>query len=412
MPVELEWESSNLTPNNNHQLSTYNRKKWLWILISTVVFLVTVILVAIKLRLDQVEHWQLQTLKDAYHAELIALRIGDVNTFTDLQHQGDEVWLNQQLDYFNTVQETSNLILSGEILESEITNNGNLGIIRFREVEDDIPYERLWFYWDFEGLGWRHLPQNTALWGDARTIQKNTINIGFFSRDEELANDMSNVLPRWLEIGCQIFSCDVHPTLQVDIIPDPNLVMSWNTINTWNLRIPSPLLTRLRSDKPFSDNLRVSLAEMLTSQLISFTLNQTIMDRTEDDVFYWQSVKLWVIGNFLERENISPLLQSIADHYGIHTLGLILQERGGLNLLPALRKTTNESLADLALLDWRDYLEWKVRSSNPGFDGEIKSLNISLDQEKIFLIAEVVSNSTTSELRFGIVGDSWQMLSE
>ena len=188
--------------------------------------------------------------------------------------------------------------------------------------------------------------------------------------------------------------------------------MSWNTINTWNLRIPSPLLTRLRSDKPFSDNLRVSLAEMLTSQLISFTLNQTIMDRTEDDVFYWQSVKLWVIGNFLERENISPLLQSIADHYGIHTLGLILQERGGLNLLPALRKTTNESLADLALLDWRDYLEWKVRSSNPGFAGEIKSLNISVDQEKIFLIAEVVSNSTTSELRFGIVGDSWQMLSE
>ena len=61
--------------------------------------------------------------------------------------------------------------------------------------------------------------------------------------------------------------------------------MSWNTINTWNLRIPSPLLTRLRSDKPFSNNLRLSIAELLTSQLISSTLNQTTMDETEDDVF-------------------------------------------------------------------------------------------------------------------------------
>ena len=412
MPVQLDWENSNLTPNNGHQLSTSNRKKWLWIFTSTVAFLVTIILVAAKLRLDQIEHWQQQTLIDAFNTELIALRIGDVNRFTELQHQGDEVWLNQQVDYFDSVQETSNLILSGEILASEITNNGNLGIIRFREIEDGIPYERLWFYWDFVDLGWRHLPQNTALWGDARTIQKNNIDIRYFSRDEEFANDMSNVLPSWLEIGCQVLSCEVHPTLQIDIVPDPNLVMSWNTINTWNLRIPSPLLTRLRSDKPFSNNLRLSIAELLTSQLINSILNLTTMDETEDDVFYWQKIKSWMIGSFLEREDISPLLQSIADQYGIHTLGMILQERGGLNLLPALRKTTNESLANLALLDWRDYLEWKARSSIPGFDGEIKSLKTSLDQETIFLIAEVVTDSSTSELRFGIVGDNWQILSE
>ena len=412
MPVQLEWENSNLTPNNDHQLSTSNRKKWLWIFTATVAFLVTIILVAAKLRLDQIEHWQQQTLIDAFNTELIALRIGDVNKFTELQHQGDEVWLNQQVDYFYSVQETSNLILSGEILESEITNSGNLGIIRFREIEDGIPYERLWFYWDFQELGWRHLPQNTALWGDARTIQKNNIDIRYFSRDEDFANDLSNVLPSWLEIGCQVLSCDVHPTLQVDIVPDPNLVMSWNTINTWNLRIPSPLLIRLRSDIPFSNNLRLSIAELLTSQLVNSTLNQTTMDETEDDVFYWQKIKAWMVGSFLERENVSPLLHSIADQYGIHTLGMILQERGGLNLLPALRKTTNESLANLALLDWRDYLEWIARSSIPGFDGEIKSLRTFLDQETIFLIAEVVTNSSTSELRFGIVGDSWQILSE
>ena len=162
----------------------------------------------------------------------------------------------------------------------------------------------------------------------------------------------------------------------------------------------------------FRDNFRQSIAELLTSQLVNSTLNQTTMDETEDDVFYWQKIKAWMIGSFLERENVSPLLQSIADQYGIHTLGMILQERGGLNLLPALRKTTNESLANLALLDWRDYLEWKARSSIPGFDGEIRSLKTSLDQEKIFLIAEVVTNSSTSELRFGIVGDNWQILSE
>ena len=103
MPVQLDWENSNLTPNNGHQLSTSNRKKWLWIFTSTVAFLVTIILVAAKLRLDQIEHWQQQTLIDAFNTELIALRIGDVNRFTELQHQGDEVWLNQQVDYFDSV---------------------------------------------------------------------------------------------------------------------------------------------------------------------------------------------------------------------------------------------------------------------------------------------------------------------
>ena len=86
--------------------------------------------------------------------------------------------------------------------------------------------------------------------------------------------------------------------------------------------------------------------------------------------------KAWMIGSFLEREDISPLLQSIADQYGIHTLGMILQERGGLNLLPALRKTTNESLANLALLDWRDYLEWKVKLSIPDLMGKLNRLRL------------------------------------
>lgn len=414
MPVELEWESSTRIPNEGLPQPGQRRFNRWWIAI-VAASLVAAIAIAIILRLDEIERWQLRTLHDAFNAELAALRIGDLDAFLALQHQGDEIWVKQQEEHFHETQAKPNLNLIGEIINSEISENGDLGIVHFREIEDGIPYERLWFYWSFEETGWRHLPQNTELWGEATSNSSNLFEIRYFSRDELLAEELARILPEWMELGCQVLSCAEQPQLLVEIIPDPNLILSWDHLNAWHLRIPSPLLTRMRSDQPFSPSLQRSLAELVGTQLFLTSQIAPIESISMDDRYFRQTVYSWLLNRFLGIKEVSPLLDSVVERYGVQTIASAMNDFGGLHLLPALRKATKTSLAELALLDWRDYLHWLIRVSDPEFSGEITSLQVTDDQGSIRITLRVQpagDNSPASEIEFGIIGDSWQLISE
>ncbi len=415
MPVELEWESGAQPANGGDpQPSPQRFNRW-WRIVFVVVFLIAGIAIAIILRLAEIERWQLRTLQDAFNAELAALRIGDLDAFLALQHQGDEIWVNQQVAYFHEVQASPHLNLIGEIIDSEISENGDLGIIHFREVEDGIPYERLWFYWSFEEAGWRHLPQNTGLWGEAATIASNFVEIRHASRDALLAEALAQTLPGWMELGCQVLSCTQQPGMLVEIIADPNLTLSWHPINPWHMRIPSPLLSRMRSDQPFSPRLQQSLAELVSTQLFLTSPMATIESSSMDDRYFRQALYSWLVTRFLGIKEISPLLDSVIERYGVHPIASAVNDFGGLKLLPALRKATQSSLAELALLDWRDYLEWKIRQYEPEFVGKIATLQVTEEKGKIRIHAWLQppeSDSSAAEFQFEIIGDDWHMISD
>ena len=244
MGVELEWESGSTAHDDLPPFPNHSRRKWPWVAAFAIVLIVAMVYAAIRIRLQQIDEWQQRTLRDVVIAEVTALRIGDENAFLEFQHSGDEVWLAQQRDYFVAVQGAADLQLSGNILESEITSDGLLGVVRLMEIENAVPYERLWFYWNFADLGWRHLPQNPDLWGDAATNSSDHLRIDYYARDKALAKQLADTLPRWLQIGCEAMACATLPSWHVEILPDPNLNLSWEALAPWNLRIPSPYLTR------------------------------------------------------------------------------------------------------------------------------------------------------------------------
>lgn len=416
MAVELDWESGSIAPNGHPAFPIPPRRKWPWVVFAIIILISAIVYATVHLRLEQVEDWQLRTLRDTAVAEVTALRIGDENAFLALQHQGDEVWLAHQRDYFRTVQNTRNLFLSGEILESKIATNGLLGIVRILEIENEIPFERLWFYWNFDDLGWRHLPQNTELWGDTKNLSVEGVEIEYRSRDEELAQQLARVLPNWLKMGCETLACEKTPIWHIEITPDPSLILSWDALASWNLRIPSPYLTRVRSDMPFSTEMRAAVADFVSERLIDSSALAIVPSLDEDALYLRQAVKSWLTGNYTGQNDSSPLLQSIAEQFEIATIGALIQNRDELALLPALRKITNASLVELSLLDWRDYLEWQLKRVDPGFNGKITSLSASNDKETIQLLAKALypenSEPGPSQIRFVLIGDHWQMLPE
>ena len=414
MGVELEWESGSTAHDDLPPFPNHSRRKWPWVAAFAIVLIVAIVYAAIRIRLQQIDEWQQRTLRDVVIAEVTALRIGDENAFLEFQHGGDEVWLAQQRDYFVAVQGAADLQLSGNILESEITSDGLLGVVRLMEIENAVPYERLWFYWNFADLGWRHLPQNPDLWGDAATNSSDHLRIDYYARDKALAKQLADTLPRWLQIGCEAMACATLPSWHVEILPDPNLNLSWEALAPWNLRIPSPYLTRSRSDMPFSPELRSVIASLLSDRLLSSSTLAIVDTQEEEALYLKQAISAWLWGALLGRNDASPLLHSIADRYGVAAIGELVQLRQEQALLPAIRQVTRAGLVDLSRLDWRDYLEWQLARGDPNFAGKITTLSAIADADSTQLIAtlryEEEGELAPAQIRFALVDDRWQRL--
>ena len=416
MCVKLEWESGSVSPDDYPAFPNRPRRKWPWVAFFVILLIVAIVYAAARIRLQQIDEWQQRTLRDTAIAEVAALRIGDENAFLEFQHSGDEVWLAQQQDYFAAVQRAADLQLMGDILESEIMSDGLLGVVRLMEIENAVPYERLWFYWNFDDLGWRHLPQNPDLWGDAATISSDNLQIDYFARDKALAQQLADTLPHWLQISCEAMACATLPNWHIEILPDPNLSLSWEALAPWNLRIPSPYLTRARSDMPFSPELRSAVASLLSDRLLTSSALAIVDIREEDALYLQQAISAWLWGALLGRNDVSPLLQSIADRYGASALGELVQLRQEQALLPAIRQVTRASLVELSRLDWRDYLEWQLARSDPNFTGKITSLSAVSDPESTQLLATLQHPEDReygpAQIRFALIGDRWQRLQD
>ncbi len=415
MGIEWEWDSGSSAIEVDASAKRPAIKKWTGLLLALLLVLIVIGYFGFRLLLQQNEAVLKRALEDVVTAEITALRIGDEETYLGFQHAGDDAWLASQREFFASVQETPTLELVGEILETTLDLDARLGVVRVSEIEGMIAYERLWFYWLFDDLGWRHVPQDIAQWGRASEINLANLNIHYFVRDEPLAQELAQTLPKWLDISCAVIRCQNFSQLELEIIPDSSLQPSWAALSAWQLRIPSPYLTRARRDQFFSTELREDIAALLTDRWLNHTVLAFASTAKGEESYLREAFKRWLNGQYLQRYADSPLLQSISERFGPTSIGALISLPELPALPAAIRRVTGMNLSALPDLDWRDYLEWLLKSQDASFVGEIVSLRtIVTEDETPILIATVNSKNanllTQLEIHFQLVADVWQRL--
>src|SRR5690606_7274368 len=109
-------------------------------------------------RWEQVNQQLEQLLSDTVQAEVTAIRLGDLTAFEERQRSATGDWANTQrqlFDDYQTLKTTSNIVLSGHVVDAEI--DGQRGRVQVEEIIDGVPYIQTWFYWRYED-GWFHVP--------------------------------------------------------------------------------------------------------------------------------------------------------------------------------------------------------------------------------------------------------------
>ena len=80
-----------------------------------------------------------------------------------------------------------------------------------------------------------------------------------------------------------------------------------------------------------------------------------------DDAYYMHSgVVSWLVGQFVEVNTESQLVQSIAENYGTEYVGRLLTELPPTANMDALAGILGVSDLSTANLDWRDLLSWRL----------------------------------------------------
>lgn len=331
---------------------------------------------AVTARLHEVDSQIEGLLRDTVQAEIAALRIGDQSAFLDIQHRGNVDWVQKEQVVFNNYQslktKQQTMQLTGNILN--VTIDGRRGRVQVEEIIDGIPYVNTWFYWNFPPCenpadkckesqyqeGWRHVPPDYTFWGDAHTYVGKAVTVHYRQVDDTFAVEMGLGVEKWLQMGCEALVCGAVPSIEIDIAPDDGLQMGWAGKDSWHLQVPSPYLHTARSDMPFDGGLQIQTATLVAERLLSSVSND-FQPTYPADVYYLRSaVVSWLVGKFVSINTNSFLIGSLADHYGVQSVGLLVKFMQPNANVSILSLVTNASSLDQANLDWRDFLTWRL----------------------------------------------------
>ncbi len=205
---------------------------------------------ALHLRLIQVQTEIAQQLQDTVRAEVAALRIGDRDTYLNIQ-SGDDNWLQTQAAHFDSYEELKAagvIDLTGDILS--VTIDGEQARVLVREDRYGLPYARLWFY-ERGATGWRHTAPDIEFWGEKRTYEQATVTVHYHEADQLFARQLGDALSRWIAQGCADYACENPPALAVDVRPDLDEMAAWTDMSTGRLALRSPFVDLARADTPF-----------------------------------------------------------------------------------------------------------------------------------------------------------------
>lgn len=373
MGIKLDWDiESEAGKHREHKEDFRERKeRYLAFLRRVIVVLLFLLIIGLTLylirqRLEQVDSRVVQLLVETVEAEVAALRIGDFDTFINVQRSATDEWLLTQQASFEAYQAlkvASNVTLSGRVVNTEI--DGLRGRVQVEELIDGVPYVQTWFYWKYDD-GWRHVPADYTFWGSAQVTRTERFEIRYRSVDQAMAEGVQVALDRWLDQLCLgLVDCSTLPMITVDIIPDPALRTQWaNPDQTaWQMVIPSPYTGRARLDLPFTQVLQIESATLIAEKIVRLSSGDAPIVPFTDAMYLRDAITKWLVGRFVQVNTESYLVESLVVNYGSEALRALLMNLRADSSIQVIGQVLGVAVQD-ASLDWRDFVAWRLFAEN------------------------------------------------
>ncbi len=367
--IRLEWdiETQKIEKSDSEDPQT----KWarrrnllrLFLLIAIILGIAVGGILFVQNRLDEVDRELDQLLRDTVQAEVAAIRIGDFDTFINLQRSATDEWLNtQQLIYQNYEQLKVNndVKLTGNVLATEIEGQRGRAIVE--EIIDGVPYAHVWFYWRYTD-GWRHVPPDLTFWGEDKVIESENIQIRYRTVDELFAEQINDAVPNWLIRGCEILQCPQTPQLTIEIVPDTPEPIIWVDELNWLIRLQSPYVTGARADSPFDIQRQILFANTIAERLMNQQTNYMAVNSPHDVVHLQQAVVGYLVEQFIQIDTNSLLMESIVTQYGEDKISQLVSLFAPTADMTIIQQVVPAPLGQ-ANLDWRDFITWRLSLEN------------------------------------------------
>ena len=315
----------------------------------------------LRQRLHEVEKQMEQLLRDTVSAEVAALRIGDANTFLNLQYDGDQAWRQAQRATFHRYSEmktSENLILTGTVLDLEI--DGRRARATVEEYINGVPYAQVWFYLRRDD-GWYHAPPDYGFWGEARSIKTGGVVVEYRAADQRFAEATSASIGGWWRLGCDLLACDSRPDLRVSIVTDSEKQLTWTDEARLHLQVLSPFVRRAQTQTPFTRELQQKVADTIAERLVDLQSGNLTVAYPRDVVYLRGALIRYLTDQFLGVYSGTTLLHSLAEQYGADALANLVGQLGSDSNMSVLRQVISVSI-DEAPLDWGDFIIWRMNT--------------------------------------------------
>ena len=374
MGIRLDWEieaEQGQIKSAGEDVIAQRKRRVAWLRFILLVGIVAGVLggiaALITWRLRAVDDQIAQLLRNTVDAEVAAIRIGDQTAFLAAQRSASDEWPQQQAQLFNDYQQlklTQRIELTGQILDLNI--NDTRARVEVQEIDNGVPYTRVWFYWRYDD-GWRHVPPDYTFWGDVATFQGQGVNIRYQTVDAPVATAMGAAMQEWLQTACAAFAslvCGQQPLVSMDVLPDDALQVSWSANDVWALQVPSPYITRARSDMPFDTDLQFSVAGLLAERLVAVSSANLQPTYPADAYYLRQAIVSWLVGKFVHQDTNAFVIDSLAKNYGDAAVGRLLQAMQPGSDASIIMGAAGVTSLDQANLDWRDLLTWRLMTED------------------------------------------------
>ncbi len=310
---------------------------------------------------DEIE----QLLHNTLDAEVAALRLGDLNAFISAQCSATDDWLLRQQEVFNLYQALKvehDVQLTGRVLDTTI--DSSRARVQVEEIIDGTPYTLTWFYWRYDDdrcQGWRHVPPDYTFWGELRTYVGEGVSVRYQMVDNPLAASLGLRVEEWLRTGCATLGCSADmPAVMVEIVPDDALPVEWSVSNPWMMHVPSPFVSRARSDMPFELGTQLQVANLIAERLVAQASNGLQPTYPADVYYLRQAIISWLVGRFAQVDTNSFLMMSLAQNYGDESVGRLLHALQPDSDARVLNQVMGTDSLGQSNLDWRDFFTWRL----------------------------------------------------
>ena len=329
--------------------------------------LVCALLVAIALgllllqkRIHDVERQVAQLLQDTIKAEVAALRIGDLNSFINIQGAESIAWQSHQRAMFqrySDLKAEGAIELTGNILA--VTIEGERARALVQENINERPYARLWFY-QRGADGWRHVAPDYDFWGETGAIESANVLVIFRAADIEFARQLGAALESWITRGCDLLNCGSLPRLAVEVDARAADAARWIDETAMRLLVRSPYVDIARADLPFDGNLQFLVSGMLAQRLVDAHTDGLSAESLHDAFFLRRGAIAWLGETFTRLDSGATLMRSLARNFGDDKVAQLLSQLSATSDLSIIESVIDQPIAS-AELDWRDFVEWRLR---------------------------------------------------